>query len=195
MTTFGITPHPDGPLARKLAAEQQASEPLVLARRLTTLEAVVADLQRTKADLERRILKLESASSPPPAAVDLAASTKLPAAAPPPIPSAPQRRRAKVDVADIIRVVAIHYQIRYFDMLSERRDKAIVRPRQIAMYLAKDLTSRSLPDIGRRFGDKDHTTVLHAATRIEEMMAGDPAFAAEVEALRQRCISAPERRP
>ena len=70
-------------------------------------------------------------------------------------------------------------------MTSARRARAIARPRQVAMYLAKQLTSRSLPEIGRKFGNRDHTTVMHAVSRIAELMAADPAFAEDVELLRR----------
>ena len=72
------------------------------------------------------------------------------------------------------------------DLISERRNRAIARPRQAAMWLAKQLTTRSLPDIGRRFGGRDHTTVLHAVRRIEELKAGDPVLANDLETLTRK---------
>ena len=77
----------------------------------------------------------------------------------------------KVTVDEIIRKVADHYNLRISDLLSARRARQVARPRQVAMYLAKMLTSRSLPDIGRRFGGRDHTTVIHAVRKIEELRA------------------------
>ena len=71
------------------------------------------------------------------------------------------------------------------DLLSSRRTRTIVRPRQIAMYLAKILTPRSLPEIGRRFGGRDHTTVLHAVRKIEELINGDHTLADEIELLKR----------
>ena len=71
------------------------------------------------------------------------------------------------------------------DLLSSRRTANVVRPRQIAMYLAKMLTPRSLPEIGRRFGGRDHTTVLHAVRKIEALVDGDKALAEEIELLKR----------
>ena len=75
----------------------------------------------------------------------------------------------KVTIDEIIRKVADHYNLRMSDLLSARRARQVARPRQVAMYLAKTLTSRSLPEIGRRFGGRDHTTVIHAVRKIEEL--------------------------
>jgi chromosomal replication initiator protein len=91
----------------------------------------------------------------------------------------------RVTIDEIQRRVCEHYKIRATDMASPRRARNIARPRQVAMYLAKLLTSRSLPEIGRRFGNRDHTTVMHAVARIGELMERDPVFAEEVDLLRQ----------
>jgi hypothetical protein len=91
-------------------------------------------------------------------------------------------------VCDIQKVVADHYGVTLFDLISARRFADITKPRQIAMYLAKVLTLRSLPDIGRRFGDRDHTTVLHAVRKIGAMVESDPAFGNEVDALRSQIL-------
>ena len=91
----------------------------------------------------------------------------------------------RVTIEEIQRKVAEHWNIRLTDMSSPRRARAVARPRQVAMYLAKQLTSRSLPEIGRKFGNRDHTTVMHAVSRITELMAVDPAFADDVELLRR----------
>jgi chromosomal replication initiator protein len=71
-------------------------------------------------------------------------------------------------------------------LLSSRRTANVVRPRQIAMYLAKTLTLRSLPEIGRRFGGRDHTTVLHAVRKIESLIGTDNGLAAEIEVLKSQ---------
>ena len=89
----------------------------------------------------------------------------------------------KVTVDTIQKVVAEHYALKQADLISERRARAVARPRQVAMWLAKQITTRSLPDIGRRFGGRDHTTVLHAVRRIEELKAGDPALARDCDVL------------
>ena len=91
----------------------------------------------------------------------------------------------RVTVEDIQRQVATHFQIRLADMHSARRSRAVARPRQVAMYLAKQLTQHSLPDIGRQFGGRDHTTVLHAVKRIDELRSLDTHFNDEVDLLRR----------
>ena len=89
----------------------------------------------------------------------------------------------RITVDDIQKATAEYYSLKQSDLLSERRNRSIARPRQAAMWLCKQLTTRSLPDIGRRFGGRDHTTVLHAVRRIEELKALDAPLAADVEAL------------
>jgi chromosomal replication initiator protein len=91
----------------------------------------------------------------------------------------------RVTIEEIQKRVAEHYNIRLTDMSSPRRARNVARPRQVAMYLAKQLTSRSLPEIGRRFGGRDHTTVMHAVSRVAELMQADSAFAEDVELLRR----------
>ncbi len=91
----------------------------------------------------------------------------------------------KVTVEEIQRKVSEHYNIRLSDLIGPRRLRTIARPRQVAMYLAKQLTSRSLPEIGRRFGNRDHTTVMHGVRRIEELKAIDHQIAEDLEILRR----------
>jgi chromosomal replication initiator protein len=91
----------------------------------------------------------------------------------------------RVTIEEIQKRVAEHYNIRLTDMSSARRARNVARPRQIAMFLAKQLTSRSLPEIGRKFGNRDHTTVMHAVSRVSGLMEGDAAFAEDVELLRR----------
>ena len=91
----------------------------------------------------------------------------------------------RLTIEEIQKKVAEHYNIRLSDMSSPRRARNVARPRQVAMYLAKQLTTRSLPEIGRRFGGRDHTTVMHAVSRVAELMQGDNAFAEDVELLRR----------
>ncbi|MBN8968043.1 MAG: chromosomal replication initiator protein DnaA [Rhizobiales bacterium] len=97
----------------------------------------------------------------------------------------PQEPR-RVKIEDIQRVVARQYNVSRSDLLSSRRTANVVRPRQVAMYLAKTLTLRSLPEIGRRFGGRDHTTVLHAVRKIEALVAKDLALSDEVELLKRQ---------
>jgi chromosomal replication initiator protein len=91
----------------------------------------------------------------------------------------------RVTIEEIQKRVAEHFNIRVADMHSARRARAVARPRQVAMYLAKQLTSRSLPEIGRKFGGRDHTTVMHAVRKIEELRAKDASFAEDVDLLRR----------
>lgn len=91
----------------------------------------------------------------------------------------------RITIDDIQKQVAAHFNIRLADMYSARRARAIARPRQVAMYLAKQLTSRSLPEIGRKFGGRDHTTVMHAVRKVEELRDGDAAFAEDLELLKR----------
>ncbi len=91
----------------------------------------------------------------------------------------------RVTIDEIQKRVAEHYNIRVADMHSARRARAVARPRQIAMYLAKQLTARSLPEIGRKFGGRDHTTVMHAVKKVDELRTTDPSFAEDVELLRR----------
>ncbi|WP_242912770.1 chromosomal replication initiator protein DnaA [Brevundimonas pishanensis] len=95
----------------------------------------------------------------------------------------PERR---ITVDEIQKTVAEHFNLKQADLLSERRTRAIARPRQIAMYLCKQHTTRSYPDIGRRFGGRDHTTVLHGVRKIEEMLSQDEQIARDVEALTRK---------
>jgi chromosomal replication initiator protein len=89
----------------------------------------------------------------------------------------------RITVDDIQKATSEHFGLKQADLISERRNRSIARPRQAAMWLAKQLTTRSLPDIGRRFGGRDHTTVLHAVRRIEALKADDPVLARDLEAL------------
>jgi chromosomal replication initiator protein len=91
----------------------------------------------------------------------------------------------RVKIEDIQRVVARQYNVSRSDLLSSRRTANVVRPRQVAMYLAKMLTLRSLPEIGRRFGGRDHTTVLHAVRKIEGLVGNDMTLAEEIEILKR----------
>jgi chromosomal replication initiator protein len=92
----------------------------------------------------------------------------------------------RVRIEDIQRIVARQYNVSRADLLSSRRTANVVRPRQIAMFLAKTLTLRSLPEIGRRFGGRDHTTVLHAVRKIENLVHSDTSLAEEIELLKRQ---------
>ncbi len=91
----------------------------------------------------------------------------------------------KITVEEIQRKVSEYYNIRLSDIIGPKRLRSYARPRQVAMYLCKQLTSRSLPEIGRRFGGRDHTTVMHGVKRIEELKTTDGQIAEDVEMLRR----------
>jgi chromosomal replication initiator protein len=91
----------------------------------------------------------------------------------------------RITIEEIQKRVAEHFNIRMADMHSARRSRAVARPRQVAMYLSKQLTSRSLPEIGRKFGGRDHTTVMHAVKKVEELRTSDINFAEDVDLLRR----------
>jgi chromosomal replication initiator protein len=91
----------------------------------------------------------------------------------------------RVTIDEIQKKVAQHYNVRVSDMSSARRARAVARPRQVAMYLSKQLTARSLPEIGRKFGGRDHTTVMHAVRKVEELRGHDGAFAEDLDLLRR----------
>ena len=91
----------------------------------------------------------------------------------------------KITIEEIQKKVAEHFNIRITDMHSPRRSRSVARPRQIAMYLAKSITSRSLPEIGRKFGGRDHTTVMHAVKKIEELKLQDVNFNEDIELLKR----------
>ncbi len=95
------------------------------------------------------------------------------------------REPKRVRIEDIQKLVASHYNVSRSDLLSARRTAAVVRPRQIAMYLSKVLTLRSLPEIGRRFGGRDHTTVLHAVRKIDGLAAKDASLSEVIELLKR----------
>ncbi len=95
----------------------------------------------------------------------------------------PERR---ITVDEIQKTVADHFSLKQADLLSERRTRAVARPRQIAMWLCKQHTTRSYPDIGRRFGGRDHTTVLHGVRKVEELIAADDQIARDVETLTRK---------
>ncbi|MEK9684918.1 MAG: chromosomal replication initiator protein DnaA [Rhodospirillaceae bacterium] len=91
----------------------------------------------------------------------------------------------KLTIEEIQKRVAQHFEIRLTDMCSARRARVVARPRQVAMYLSKQLTTRSLPEIGRKFGGRDHTTVMHAVKKVEELRSNDVRFDEDVDMLRR----------
>lgn len=102
------------------------------------------------------------------------------------LPPRPVTLECRVMIAEIQASVARYFRVTAVEMISERRAVAIARPRQIAMYLAKRLTTRSLPEIGRKFGNRDHSTVIHAVRRIEELRGLDCEIDSAVRTLTRR---------
>jgi len=94
-------------------------------------------------------------------------------------------RDRRITIDEIQRKVAEHYNIKLSDMHSARRARNVARPRQVAMYLSKNLTARSLPEIGRKFGGRDHTTVMHAVRKIGELISEDASFSQDVEVVKR----------
>ena len=92
----------------------------------------------------------------------------------------------RITIEEIQRGVAEHFDIKLSDLLSPRRARAVARPRQIAMFLSKDLTDKSLPEIGRKFGGRDHTTIMHGVKRVIQLCKEDPSIREDVEILRRR---------
>jgi chromosomal replication initiator protein len=90
-----------------------------------------------------------------------------------------------VSIEDIQRKVCEYYNLKISDLLSDRRVKTLARPRQLAIYLSKLLTSKSLPDIGRKFGGRDHTTVLHSVRKIQELILNDPEIQSDIQFIRR----------
>ena len=91
----------------------------------------------------------------------------------------------RVSVEEIQRKVAEYFNIRFNDMISVRRSRVVARPRQVAMYLSKSFTPKSLPEIGRMFGGRDHTTVMHAIKKVQELCKVDPSFAEHIKVLKK----------
>ena len=144
------------------------------------LEHLVERTPGTMRELEGAINTLAAAAGRRLAGLSLEEAQGLLGAA---LRSGPERR---ITVDEIQKVTADHFGLKQADLLSERRTRTIARPRQIAMYLCKQNTTRSYPDIGRRFGGRDHTTVLHGVRRIEEMLTTDDQIARDVEALTRK---------
>lgn len=91
----------------------------------------------------------------------------------------------RVSIDEIQKKVAEYYNIRVADMHSPRRARSVARPRQVAMYLAKQMTPRSLPEIGRKFGGRDHTTVMHAVKKVEELLGTDKSISEDIDLLKR----------
>ena len=167
--------------------------------RLAMLRAKMSELERKlpRAKLPEPVLQLlaEEVDAPPRELLgllmklatyaDLTGKAVTPEIAEEAIGSRGAGAERRTTIEEIQRKTAEYYKLELRELHSPRRARKIARPRQVAMFLARELTSRSLPDIGRRFGGRDHTTVLHACRRIEELCKSDPVFQQEVDFLRK----------
>ena len=95
----------------------------------------------------------------------------------------------RITIDEIQKKVASYFNIKIDDLISSRRIRTFARPRQVAMYLTKKLTTRSLPEIGRKFGGRDHTTVIHAVKKIEELKQNNPKFDEDINLITQMITS------
>ena len=93
-----------------------------------------------------------------------------------------------INVESIQNIVAAHFNLNIDEMLSPRRSRSLARPRQIAMYLSKKFTSKSLPDIGRKFSNRDHTTVIHAIKKIEDLLKKDSEIKHSVNEIKKKFL-------
>lgn len=164
-------------VARRVAAQREAFEGLVFPEEI--VDFVARSVTTNGRDLEGAVNRLVANNQLTGTAVDADLAEKILRD----LMRARESKKPKIE--DIQRVVCQHFGITKQDLLSARRQKTIVRPRQIAMWLCKQLTPRSLPEIGKRFGDKDHTTVLHAVKRIDELKATDKDVTEAVETLKR----------
>jgi chromosomal replication initiator protein len=145
----------------------------------TVLAFVARSIRSNGRDLEGAVNRLRAHCTPtgPPLTVETAESAIRD------LIRTHEPKRVKIE--DIQKLVASHYSVSRADILSSRRTAAVVKPRQVAMFLAKMLTPRSLPEIGRRFGGRDHTTVLHAVRKIEALLQNDPSLRDTLELLKR----------
>jgi chromosomal replication initiator protein len=164
-------------VARRIEAARQISPAFEIPEDVT--DFIVRNVTTNGRDIEGAITRLVGHNQ----LTGLAVSLAVAEATLKDLVRATDSRRVKIE--DIQRVVSKHYNVSKQDLLSSRRTRTIVWPRQIAMYLSKSLTPRSLPEIGRRFGGRDHTTVLHAVRKVEDCVGNDPALAQEIEALKR----------
>jgi chromosomal replication initiator protein len=164
-------------LERRLAERRITDPTFHIAREI--LEMLAERLTESGRELEGAITRLQhiGALMRSPVTLDVAETVIRD------LVSGAEPRRIKIE--DILKVVARHFGVTRADLLSQRRHRSVVWPRQIGMYLAKQLTARSLPEIGRRFGNRDHTTVLHAIRKIDGQLPNDARLRDELEELKK----------
>jgi chromosomal replication initiator protein len=142
------------------------------------LDWIAETFPRNVRELEGALNKLVAYAALTDAPIDLASAKER-------LAETARGSRARFTIEDIQRAVCAHYRIDKSEMASQRRARAVARPRQVAMYLAKELTPRSFPEIGRRFGGRDHSTVIHAVRTIETLRAGDADLDADIRRIRR----------
>lgn len=160
------------------------ASPLQLAEHLKRRERLRRFAERAQRllDIKPELIEASPIHAAPPDVIALV--PQEPSPAPPDAIHVPWLDDNILSIQAIKRAVAKHFNVTTMDIDSARRHAKIMRPRQITYYLAKTLTRRSLPEIGRRIGSRDHTTILSGARKIESLMAADPDVAACVEAIR-----------
>lgn len=168
----------DLPLRRAILAAKAASLPAGTVVPDLVLDALAQRISSNVRELEGALNRLAAYATLTNRPIDLAFAEEV-------LAESFSANRRRVSIEEIQRKVSEHFEIRLSEMTSARRARAVARPRQIAMYLAKRLTPRSLPEIGRRFGGRDHTTVIHAVRQVEKLRAADAEIDADVRTLLQ----------
>lgn len=158
-------------LERKAASLQAEVAPVVL-------DWIAQTFPRNVRELEGALNKLVAFAALTDGAMDLAAAQER-------LAETARGSRARITIEEIQRAVCAHYRIDRGEMSSQRRTRCVARPRQVAMYLAKELTPRSFPEIGRRFGGRDHSTVIHAVRTIETLRAGDADLDTDIRRIKR----------
>ncbi len=142
------------------------------------LDWIAQTFPRNVRELEGALNKLVAYAALTDAPIDLASAQAR-------LAETARGSRARITIEDIQRAVCTHYRIDKSEMASQRRTRCVARPRQVAMYLAKELTPRSFPEIGRRFGGRDHSTVIHAVKTIEALRVGDADLDTDIRRIRR----------
>lgn len=142
------------------------------------IDWIAETFPRNVRELEGALNKLVAYAALTDAPIDLASAQER-------LAETARGSRARITIEDIQRAVCTHYRIDKSEMASQRRTRAVARPRQVAMYLAKELTPRSYPEIGRRFGGRDHSTVIHAVRTIESLRHDDADLDTDIRRIRR----------
>ena len=157
---------PSSPELRRAVLERRVAELPEVDVPSDVLELLAARITTSIRELEGALTRVTAYAMLTGATIDLAFATQT-------LGDMLRGRQRRVTIEQIQKLVSEHFELKPLDMVSARRARAVARPRQIAMYLAKRLTTRSLPEIGRKFGGRDHSTVIHAVRRIEALRDSD----------------------